>query len=740
MSLNDFVVSFGVTYTGEAITFNTKLGSVYYGKLGTFRVSRLESSSGSSTARSVVGSDQQGSIYKVRFSNKNNILSLKSTAYDTHGITKKNALQYSRPLLLQLITEQQVHFYTYCNDLLFTDALPCTDTFNLTNIGMVLKSRYGGAAVITGVGAPNKTKGIAFGQQVDAVIISPFQADISNTTLVLMGFQLEVNWQDHTTVLLSLLKDESIEFGWLGSDIGKTVVLSDGVSFIISDCANTTVAYAESLAFGEGRTVPDTAIYKEGSWTIYDFRPYNATQPSAGQRLKVSPSFGEVNRAEVLPGGLLFLSSHEGMVLRVGSTMGRIVSVINASTAMINFGSQCNSVPGNYTGGWSLIRTHFNNNNNNNNTPSLYKIWWLAEHECQSTFLGDNKLGKLSYYLDSKDELHLSVKAVRKSNAFNTKALITVSLGNPRLFAAETHYSISELNHTLHLTLKQRPLISGMSLVTVHLQDVSLLCHSTSLRIAVYSLCPPAKRLKFMYPLSFSRSDFINRNAVDKKGIDRSFRLPINYRPPSSRGKAIPMSSNIYNAHPEQPPYRDAYKITRSNLRYKQCRGKQNRKSCECTAEMETSSYEMHSDCITTVYRLLYSETLKPTFQVLQEGNTKTLAFPYYLTELNRRKDFEIFHISTLTITNLQVPILEPSQSSFIEFKGSGLFHFRAHIVQQGFTFCSLTDEFLVYVDETPLAHPVQDIVRTCTGMAFACLLYVVYMWKFYGKNRMKNE
>ena len=43
----------------------------------------------------------------------------------------------------------------------------------------------------------------------------------------------------------------------------------------------------------------------------------------------------------------------------------------------------------------------------------------------------------------------------------------------------------------------------------------------------------------------------------------------VNYRPPSSLGRAIPTSANIYNADYFQPRYFDVYNISRSTGTFK---------------------------------------------------------------------------------------------------------------------------------------------------------------------------
>jgi hypothetical protein len=381
--------------------------------------------------------------------------------------------------------------------------------------------------------------------------------------------------------------------------------------------------------------------------------------------------------------------------------------------------------------GWTIY--DFRDPISNNNT------WWVNEDTCKSVLIESRQLQPRFYHLDSKDDLAFTATSV--SRKILRKPIPRVLVSNPRLFTLSSAYHNSFLNSTLRVLVSQKPSATGTSSLTVFLEDSSLFCRSTSFTISIHSGCPPSKKLRYIYPLSFTDATSLDSNAIDSKGIKRNFILPYNYRPPSARGKAIPMTSNIYNVDPKQPHYKNAYTVTRETVRYKQCKAAEERTACGCTSAMRRSSLVRYSDCIDTVYRLLFTEKLMPKFTVSRDGReTITLDSPYYLKELNQRLDYGVINPSNKSVPGIVSLILEEKINSSIEFIGSGLYHFRAHVVQENYTFCELTDEFVFFVVDTPLPYPVKDIVMACTAMGFSAMLYLIYLLHFHGKKKIKYD
>jgi cation channel sperm-associated protein subunit beta len=149
-----------------------------------------------------------------------------------------------------------------------------------------------------------------------------------------------------------------------------------------------------------------------------------------------------------------------------------------------------------------------------------------------------------------------------------------------------------------------------------------------------------------------------------------------------------------------------------------------------------------YSDCITTVYRLLYGEVFRPNFTVIQDDTmTKRFVDPYYLVELNQRSDFQILRSTTITSQHSTITALQDKLNSSLEFSGGGLYHFRAYAVKEGYTLCDLTDEFIVFIDDLPLPNPARDVVRLTTAMLFVTSSFFAYLWYlYYSDQRDQNR
>ena len=71
-------------------------------------------------------------------------------------------------------------------------------------------------------------------------------------------------------------------------------------------------------------------------------------------------------------------------------------------------------------------------------------------------------------------------------------------------------------------------------------------------------------------------------------------------------------------------------------------------------------------------------------------------------------------------------------RNSSIKFKGSGLYHFKIQPVNANVSFCKLEAEFLLYVDGTPFAHPIDEIAQTFTAFLFGFILLGLFVYHSY--------
>lgn len=733
----DSISSLYTDNLGDAFVLVTNLGAVYSGRSDKPRVSEIEPPSKNSGCSFKIASFQhQTSVNIICVQNKSNTLDFTTYTIDLDSRIEEDKIFLFRPLLVTFASERQVTFVVFCGDEFFTDQIGCSETFHPHDVGRVLKTRNGGSAIITEV--EQSSIETDFSARVNGLIITPIRF-VSKSESPAVQYTLEVNITGFYAYLQlhNLLNDS----GWLGEDIGKTVYLSSEISFILVTCNSTSFAIGR---LPETRNSSETyiGIFEEGTWFLMDFRPFQAIRPLGSSSLRVFRTSNDSDMAEVTSGANQFAFSSEmiGRVLKHQHGWGLITSVNSPSVAVI---TSDNIIPGNYTDNWGIYTITINNDSNILYIPRpQLQGWWLAEDECRHFFVGEPPSRLNLFHLDSNEKLSFTLRAISKgiTDENPTHPLLRMYIGKTPLLYVESDYRIHSSNHTLHMTITKMPFISGISSISVRLhQTASLLCKESF--YIIRGGCPPTKKLRFLYPMSFSLDEFLYGEATDSKGIVRNLRLPYNYRAPSPRGKAIPMSENTYHVDPQKQLYKTTYAVTLNTLRYKQCNGKSYRSECGCTEEMRGSSLVHYSDCIDSAYRMLFSETLTPRFVILQEGReAQPLNFPFYLEELNQRKDFMIHPPNDLTFPDVSSTVLKQDLNSSIQFEGSGLYHFRAYVVQENYTFCSLTDEFIVFIVDTPLPFPVNNVVRACTAMGFASLLLLVYMRNVHGKKKMKND
>ncbi|XP_064403998.1 uncharacterized protein LOC135349399 isoform X2 [Halichondria panicea] len=339
--------------------------------------------------------------------------------------------------------------------------------------------------------------------------------------------------------------------------------------------------------------------------------------------------------------------------------------------------------------------------------------WMFEQEQCWtylSTVAGFNTA---THELDVWDTVELQVVAsTSESQRLPRHFLdITVTLGHPELFDVMTMSLYTPTTHTLTVLLWQKytthfPVHSSVRISLVH---CSSLCEDCALIFLIRTSCPSSKELQFIYPF--------------RQSGNQRYTLPINYRPPSALGVAIHSSPHVYNADPTtltQSPFSDV------NAQLKQCLHKSSRYECECTESQYTTSDITTSDCIGAVYRQLYEVVFPLNFSLLltMDGLRGNASF-IELEELNQRSDF-------ILITN-------NSQVSAIRFKGPGLFHFRALLVNIT-SFCQLSTQFTVFVERAPLPKAVELTVTTLTTIVFGLLTFIGYLIHYYLQDNRKYK
>ena len=259
----------------------------------------------------------------------------------------------------------------------------------------------------------------------------------------------------------------------------------------------------------------------------------------------------------------------------------------------------------------------------------------------------------------------------------------------------------SELNRThLELILAYKPV--GATNIRIAPKCTSRLpLHRKSLNIKV--ACPSQYKLTLISPSH--KTNY--------------YSLPPNYRPPSSYGHMVPTSTNIYNYYPELKIKPNVhYKSVPFILRH--CLNFKSRKDCKCNEEKKNSEDISLSECKERVRVHQYHHPLHiQTSLSWEDGSViqhiDDWKIPFSLIEINNRSDFIHSNIS---------------DSHYIHFLGSGLFHFEAKFKPNSiWTYCFFKSQVQIFVINAPLLKEVEHTVTMITatlfglGMGIACLM-----------------
>ena len=152
---------------------------------------------------------------------------------------------------------------------------------------------------------------------------------------------------------------------------------------------------------------------------------------------------------------------------------------------------------------------------------------------------------------------------------------------------------------------------------------------------------------------------------------------------------------------------------------------------CKCTSSLKKSFQIQNSDCIDKAYRIVFPERLVFSFLLsLEKQKTSLYGLPLTLTELNGRVDYTLS--GSQKTEDGQDCINTGGSNSSVELLGSGLYHFRVEILQKNVTYCDFRPEFVVYMDETPLASSFDDVIMACTAFVFGFILLGLFLIEYY--------
>ncbi|XP_022243644.1 cation channel sperm-associated protein subunit beta-like isoform X4 [Limulus polyphemus] len=285
--------------------------------------------------------------------------------------------------------------------------------------------------------------------------------------------------------------------------------------------------------------------------------------------------------------------------------------------------------------------------------------WFLQEKNCHNSIERDASILYQTYKLDIGEKWTFSVTA----NIWGFDPIpmpINIPIIYTSVLTQGTEMVSSDLQKTFraeNLTVNFTPLKikKWETALNFYLWSASLLCPKTAVTLTIQVTCPFGKKIKFYYDFEGKLSPHQLEKAY--KDSEKFFTLPVNYRPPSKKGIAIPTTENIYNADPSKPKHNNYYEISKNSGTYKQCLGKSSREKCGCTDEKKVSRYAQESDCIEKVYLLKHPAILIPNLTLLHpEFPEVPLSPPYfiYVIEINHREDFTVTSTATPSLIRLR--------------------------------------------------------------------------------------
>ncbi|KAM6459099.1 cation channel sperm-associated auxiliary subunit beta [Liasis olivaceus] len=352
-------------------------------------------------------------------------------------------------------------------------------------------------------------------------------------------------------------------------------------------------------------------------------------------------------------------------------------------------------------------------------------------------------------YLDLGSKLHFSFKVTPVNTAYLIfhRYLMRVIVGRPSLLDVVTEdYWDDNQNYIVNISVQSKFFEQGKTTIAVIMPYASLLCDVVCIILTLKNSCSYLKVMHYVLPYKLSTSDWLSKEDSFKYNnslISKYLKdLPVNYRPPSRMGIAVPLTDNFYNADPGKPRMRNYFKGSQETGKYKQCAGKLSRAECNCKDNMKLSFSVAFSDCKEKALRMKFPVVKLPLYFVVEdEGYSINLTTPYFVTieEINNRINWKISgadrtsNIEKLTgyFRNTTKTTLYNPDGLTLSITGSELFHFRVSTIP-GVSFCNLFDEFQIYVDDSPLAFPGQHLISTIVAVLIGGILFAAFLLHIY--------
>uniref|UniRef100_A0A8D0MQ49 Cation channel sperm associated auxiliary subunit beta n=1 Tax=Sus scrofa TaxID=9823 RepID=A0A8D0MQ49_PIG len=375
----------------------------------------------------------------------------------------------------------------------------------------------------------------------------------------------------------------------------------------------------------------------------------------------------------------------------------------------------------------------------------------VHESSCLSSSLSINQAGnffyKLSLQLQSKYN-NTSLMAGKNEKLSFGKNLISQDNCLLRYWGRTSTYEFGvDTIQPVAVTLNNLHLLGffqGSTSLAFIVWGASTECFVTTIVPTLKSSCSYLKSMHHIPSEFIPLEDWNSGVHMDSQGFNMIKVLPVNYRPPSNMGIAIPLTDNFYHADPSQPIPRNLFHKSKKSGKFKQCANASTREECNCTNNQKFSYAVGFSDCREKVPRFKFPVTQYPiSLKIYNEDGYIPVETPYLVTvaEVNNRENWKLKQSVPENVKKLKdylglilhAPVYNPLGLN-LSVKGSELFHFRVSVVP-GVTFCNLVEEFQIYVDEAPLPFPGHTLIAVAAAVVLGGLIFIAFMFQIHNSH-----
>ncbi|XP_045663562.1 cation channel sperm-associated protein subunit beta isoform X3 [Ursus americanus] len=371
------------------------------------------------------------------------------------------------------------------------------------------------------------------------------------------------------------------------------------------------------------------------------------------------------------------------------------------------------------------------------------RMWSIYAKPCNYWFQQDHSLSlNVLKYIDLGKSHTLKVKVIPNTKGVRTLEipLLKVIVGNANLLEVKAEGSFDDTDsYVMKISAASKALRQGSTSLALVIWGASTECFVTTVVPTLKNSCSYLKSMHHIPSKLIPLEDWISGVHKDSQGFNMIKTLPINYRPPSNMGIAIPLTDNFYHADPSKPIPRNLFPKSKRSGKFKQCANMSTREECNCTNDQKFSHAVAFSDCREKVPRFKFPVTQYPvSLGIYSENGRIPVETPYLvtMTEVNRRENWKLQHsvpenvkkLKNYLESHLNAPVYNPLGLN-LSIKGSELFHFRVSVVP-GVTFCNLVEEFQIYVDEVPLPFPGHTLIAVAAAVVLGGLIFTAFMFQ----------